>query len=72
MDTQTNVVHEIAAWWQYERGGTIRSLAHALEVTPATLYYWMRHRVVPIKHLKKISELTEGVFSKERVRPDLF
>ena len=67
-----SAIHELTTWWQYERGGTMRGLAKALDVTPATLYYWLREDEVPIKHLKKIADLTDGVFSKERVRPDLF
>jgi hypothetical protein len=66
------VVSEIAIWWLYTHGGTIRSLAKALDVTPATFYYWARQGQIPLKHVKRISEVTEGEFPKERLRPDLF
>jgi len=67
-----SAIHDLTTWWQYEQGGTMRGLAKALDVTPATLYYWLREDEVPLKHLKKISDLTHGEFPKERLRPDIF
>ena len=64
------VITELFMWWQYERSGTMRGIARALDVTPATVYYWGREGM-PYRHAKKVVELTDGAFSMERLFPDL-
>ena len=62
------VIHELVKWWQYEHGGSMRGLAKALGTTPASIYYWGREGM-PFRNSKKIVELTNGVFSIERLFP---
>ena len=64
-------VHDLFKWWQYEHAGTMRALAEALKVTPATVYYWARIGM-PYRHAKKIVELTGGEFSMKRLFPDQY
>ena len=74
MKREKNIVDSLIMWWQYEQGDTIRALAKAIGITEATLYYWTKKSggVVPMRHLKKINEITGGVFSPMKMRPDLF
>ena len=70
--TPPGLIEDLILWWQYEKHGTTRSLAKALKVTPATLYYWLHESAIPVKHVKKIEELTEYKFTAKMMRPDVF
>ena len=74
MKREKNVVDAMLFWWRYEHGTTIIALAKELEVTVATLYYWSRINKgrVPVRHLKRINDLTGGLFNPHKMRPDLF
>jgi DNA-binding transcriptional regulator YdaS (Cro superfamily) len=52
--------------------GSITKLAEQLEIRPSAVYNWADRGQVPIKHLKRILELSEGRLTKEIMRPDLF
>jgi hypothetical protein len=52
--------------------GSITLLAQHLEIRPSAVYNWADRGRVPIKHLKRILELSEGRLTKEMLRPDLF
>ena len=52
--------------------GSIKVLADHLDVRPSAIYNWADRGRVPIKHLKKIRDLSEGRLTKEMLRPDLF
>ena len=65
-------IDDLVLWWIYHHEGTIRGLAKSLEVTPASVYYWLNRCEVPVKYLRRIAALTSGEFPKERMRPDLF
>ena len=74
MEHEKNIVDSLIMWWRYEQASTVREFAQKLNVCEATVYYWARksHGVVPTRHLKKINELTGGVFNPSKMRPDLF
>ena len=65
-------IDDLVLWWIYHHEGTIRDLAKSLEVTSATIYYWLNHGEVPIKYLRRIEKMTCGEFNRERMRPDVF
>lgn len=65
-------ITQFTVWWRYDRRCTMRDLARELGVTTATIYYWLRGKPVPLRHLKRIEEISEGIFTKEIMRPDLF
>jgi len=52
--------------------GSITYLAEQLEIRPSAVYNWADRGRVPIRHLKRILELSEGRLTKEMMRPDLF
>ena len=69
-----NVVDQLIMWWALEKCGTVTSLAKALNVQPATIYYWRREgegKISP-KFLRAVERITDGVFTVKRLRPDLF
>jgi len=52
--------------------GTLDELSKLLGVRNTAVYNWLSRKQIPIKHLKKISILSEGRLTKEMLRPDLF
>ena len=60
--TQINSIKEFIFWWKYEQGSTVRSLAAALGVVPATLYDWIRKDRIPIRHWKAAERVSQGNF----------
>jgi DNA-binding transcriptional regulator YdaS (Cro superfamily) len=52
--------------------GTLSQLASKLEITDSAIYMWTKKGIIPVKHLKKIEELSNGKITKEMLRPDLF
>jgi DNA-binding transcriptional regulator YdaS (Cro superfamily) len=52
--------------------GTLSNLAVKLGMNESAVYQWVGKRRVPIKHLKKIEELSQGRLKPETLRPDLF
>ncbi len=66
------VVSDFMIWWRVERRQSMRDLAKELDVTTATLYYWARNDRIPLNHLRRIEEISNNRFTRERLRPDLF
>ena len=52
--------------------GTLSQLANKLSITDSAIYMWTKKKNIPIRHLRKIEELSEGRITKEMLRPDLF
>jgi hypothetical protein len=52
--------------------GTLDSLAGELKIKNSAVYNWVSRKQIPIKHLKKISDLSQGRLTKAMMRPDLF
>jgi len=53
--------------------GSLYRLAMLLGIRETAIYQWKaRCKGIPIKHLRKIVELSEGRLTKEMLRPDLF
>jgi len=52
--------------------GTLDELSRLLGVKNTAVYNWVSREQIPIKHLKKLSVLSEGRLTKELLRPDLF
>ena len=52
--------------------GTLDALAAKLNVQNTAIYNWVARNQIPIKHLRKITELSEGRLTKAMMRPDLF
>jgi hypothetical protein len=51
--------------------GSIKQIAYALNVGDSVVYLWKAKDQVPIKYLKKISEMSEGRVTPWMLRPDL-
>ena len=52
--------------------GTLDRLAGELRIKNSAVYNWVARKQIPIKHLKKISDLSQGRLTKAMMRPDLF
>ena len=53
--------------------GSLYRLAMLLGIRETAIYQWKaRCKGIPIKHLRKIVELSEGRLTREMLRPDLF
>jgi len=52
--------------------GTLDELSRLVGVRNTAVYNWLSRKQIPIRHLKKISVLSEGRITKEMLRPDLF
>lgn len=52
--------------------GTLDKLAKQLNVKNTAVYNWISRNQIPIKHLKKIADLSQGRLTKAMMRPDLF
>ena len=52
--------------------GTLGALSEHLNVGQSAVYNWLAKRHIPIKHLKKIEELSEGRITRKMLRPDIF
>lgn len=52
--------------------GTLDRLAGELRVKNSAVYNWVARKQIPIKHLKRISDLSQGRLTKAMMRPDLF
>ncbi len=51
--------------------GSLYKLAMLLEVRETAVYQWKK-RGIPIKHIRKIEELSEKRVTRQMLRPDLF
>ena len=51
--------------------GSLYKLAMLLEVRETAVYQWKK-RGIPIKHIKKIEELSQKRVTRQMLRPDLF
>jgi CRISPR/Cas system-associated endonuclease Cas1 len=52
--------------------GTLDRLAGELRIKNSAVYNWVARKQIPIKHLKRISDLSQGRLTKAMMRPDLF
>jgi len=52
--------------------GTLSRLANLLCITDSAIYMWTKKNNIPVRHLRKIEELSQGRVTKEMLRPDLF
>jgi hypothetical protein len=52
--------------------GTLDELSKMLGVRNTAIYNWMARGQIPIKHLRKLNNLSQGRLTKEMLRPDLF
>jgi len=53
--------------------GSLYRLAMLLGIRETAIYQWKaRCKGIPIKHLRKIVELSEGRSTREMLRPDIF
>lgn len=52
--------------------GTLSQLASLLRMKETAIYQWVKRNQIPIKHLKRIEELSQGRLTAELLRPDLF
>jgi hypothetical protein len=52
--------------------GTLDELSKHLGVRNTAVYNWMSRGQIPIKHLRKLNNLSQGRLTKEMLRPDLF
>ena len=53
--------------------GSLYRLAQLLGLRETAIYQWKaRCKGIPIKHLRKIVELSEGRLTREMLRPDIF
>jgi len=64
-------MHEIKQLLQVEFG-TLDELSKLLGVRNSAVYQWVARERIPIRHLKKLSVLSEGRLTTEMLRPDLF
>ena len=51
--------------------GTLYKLAMLLGIRETAIYQW-KPRKIPIKHIRKIEELSEGRVTREMLRPDIY
>ena len=52
--------------------GTLDELSKMLGVRNTAIYNWMARGQIPLKHLRKINDLSQGRLTKEILRPDIF
>jgi DNA-binding transcriptional regulator YdaS (Cro superfamily) len=52
--------------------GTLTQLASLLRMKETALYQWVKRGQIPIKHVKRIEQLSQGRLTAEMLRPDLF
>jgi hypothetical protein len=52
--------------------GTLYRLAMLLGIRETAVYQWRSRANIPIKHIRKIEELSEGRITREMLRPDIF
>lgn len=53
--------------------GSLYRLAMLLGIRETAIYQWKaRCKGIPIKHLRKIVELSDGRLTREMLRPDIF
>jgi DNA-binding transcriptional regulator YdaS (Cro superfamily) len=52
--------------------GTLYRLATLLGIRETAVYQWQSRTNIPIKHIRKIEQLSEGRITREMLRPDIF
>jgi DNA-binding transcriptional regulator YdaS (Cro superfamily) len=52
--------------------GSLYRLAQLLGLRETAIYQWKARTNIPIKHIRKIEELSEGRITREMLRPDIF
>ena len=52
--------------------GTLDELSKMLGVRNTAVYNWMARGQIPLKHLRKLNDLSQGRLTKEMLRPDVF
>jgi DNA-binding transcriptional regulator YdaS (Cro superfamily) len=52
--------------------GTLYRLATLLGIRETAVYQWRSRTNIPIKHIRKIEQLSQGRITREMLRPDIF
>lgn len=52
--------------------GTLYKLAILLGIRETAIYQWKSRTNIPIKHVRRIEELSNGRITREMLRPDIF
>lgn len=52
--------------------GTLYKLATLLGIRETAIYQWKSRTNIPIKHVRKIEELSKGRITRGMLRPDIF
>ena len=52
--------------------GSLYRLAQLLGLRETAIYQWKARTNIPIKHIRKIEELSQGRITREMLRPDIF
>ena len=53
-----NVAQAMVLYWKYQHSSTVAELSRRLKVTVGTLYTWQIRGTIPMRHWKKILEVT--------------
>ena len=51
---------------------SLYKLSTLLCIRETAIYQWKSRTNIPIKHIRKIEELSDGRITREMLRPDLF
>jgi len=52
--------------------GTLYKLAILLGIRETAIYQWKSRTNIPIKHVRRIEQLSNGRITREMLRPDIF
>ena len=52
--------------------GSLYRLAQLLGLRETAIYQWKARTNIPVKHIRKIEELSKGRITREMLRPDIF
>ena len=68
-----NPAHTWLLYIQYDKGLKVSQIAEQLGCKAATIYGWCRNDYkISTCYLKKMEQLSNGRFTKEMLRPDLY
>ena len=52
--------------------GALAEIAPLLKIRETAVYAWKARNQIPLKHIKKLEELSQGRLTPQILRPDLF
>lgn len=52
--------------------GSLYRLSQLLGLRETAIYQWKARTNIPVKHIRKIEELSKGRITREMLRPDIF